>query len=56
MNKFSRIETPKNIPFPWKEVSDLQVSTVKEVLENKINGDIITLMARVVTKSNGVFS
>ena len=29
MNKFSRIETPKNIPFPWKEVSDLQVSTVK---------------------------
>ena len=52
MNKFSRIETPKNIPFPWKEVSDLQVSTVKEVLENKINGDIVTLMARVVTKSN----
>lgn len=52
MNKFSRIETPKNIPFPWKEASDLQVTTVKEVLENKINGNIVTLMARVVTKSN----
>ncbi|CAB4028847.1 Hypothetical predicted protein [Paramuricea clavata] len=34
------------------EASDLQVTTIKEVLENKINGNIVTLKARMVTKSN----
>ena len=52
MNKYSRVTIVKNLAFQWKEGADLSETTVKDILESKATGDIVTLKAQVLSKSD----
>ena len=52
MNKFSRVTKAKNLAFQWKEAANLPDSTVQDVLESKAIGDVVTLKAKVLSKSD----
>lgn len=52
MNKYSRVTIVKNLAFQWKEGADSSETTVKDILESKATGDIVTLKAQVLSKSD----
>ena len=51
MNKFSRLTPAKNLPFQWKERAQSSQGTIKEILENKGNGEVVALKSKVLSKS-----
>ena len=51
MSKFSRLTPAKNLPFQWKQWEQSSQGTVKEILENKSNGEVVALKAKVLSKS-----
>ena len=51
MNKFSRLSLAKNLPFQWKQWTQSLQGTIKEILENKSNGKVMALKAKVLSKS-----
>ena len=51
MSKFSRLTPAKNLPFQWKQWEQSSQGTVKEILENKSNGKVVALKAKVLSKS-----
>ena len=52
MTKFLRLTPAKNLPFQWKQWEQSSQGTVKEILENKSNGEVMALKAKVLSKSN----
>lgn len=52
MSKFSRLTPAKNLPFQWKEWAQSSQGTIKEILENKSNGEIVSLKAKALSKSD----
>ena len=51
MNKFSRLTLAKNLPFQWKERAKSSQGTIKDILENKSNGEVVAPKAKVLSKS-----
>lgn len=53
MNNYSKVVATQRVPFPWKDISaDLADASVKFVLDSCIPGDVVSLKAKVVHKSN----
>ena len=53
LNNYSKVVVTQRVPFPWKDISaDLADASVKFVLDSCIPGDIVSLKAKVLHKSN----
>lgn len=53
MNNYSKVVANQRVPFPWKDISaDLADASVKFVLDSCIPGDVVSLKAKVLRKSN----
>ena len=53
LNNYSNVVATQRVPFPWKDISaDLADTSVKFVLDNSIPGDVVSLKAKVLHKSN----
>ena len=51
MSKYSKLTPAKNLPFQWKEWAQSSQGTIKEILENKSNGKVVAVKAKVLSKS-----
>ena len=53
LNNYSKVVATQRVPFPWKDISaDLADASVKFVLDSCIPGDVVSLKAKVLHKSN----
>ena len=48
MNKFSRVYRAKNLSFQWKKPEGCCEMSIKEILDKKSDGDVVTLKAKVL--------
>ena len=52
-NSYSKVIATKNLSFPWKDISgELSNASVKKILNDSINSDIVSVKAKVVSKSD----
>lgn len=52
-NNYSKVIATKNLSFPWKDISgELSNASVKKILDDSMNGDIVSVKAKVVSKSD----
>ena len=59
INKFSKLSPAKNLSFQWRQPTNSQSSqtcTIKEILDTKGNGDLVAIKAKVLSKSESVYS
>ena len=49
--QLSRPSPARNLPFQWKQWEQSLQGTMKEILENKSNGEVVALKAKVLSKS-----
>ena len=53
LNNYSKVVVTRRVPYPWKDISAaLAEASVKSILDSCIPGDIVSLKAKVLHKSN----
>lgn len=52
LNNYFKVMVTKNLSFPWNNITGrLSNASVKKILDNSMNGDIVSVKAKVVSKS-----
>lgn len=52
LNNYSKVMVTKNLSFLWNNITGrLSNASVKKILDNSMNGDIVSVKAKVVSKS-----